>query len=280
MTIREAAFHASNRLSATGIETPWLDAWVLLAHILDTDREHLFASYTNPIDQTVVDELDRLIEKRLEGYPVSYLIGRKEFYGLTFAVDERVLVPRPDTEVLVESVLATVDGNQWIERVHDCCTGSGCVAIAIAHERPHLDVSGSDVSAEAIEVAKLNSRRILNRELAFSVTDILPSLPTRYHLITANAPYIPADEYEAMKRSGWPEPRVALEAGPDGLDVYRRLIPASVDSLCKGGYLFVEAADNQSDRVRRLLLQSGFSAVGAAEDLGGRRRVCWGRLEA
>lgn len=277
MTVRDALTSASHRLAGADIETPWLDAWVMLADILETDREHIFAAYADPIEPSVRRRLAEAVERRLAGEPVSYIVGRKEFYGLTFVVDDRVLVPRPDTEALVEAVLSVVDAEPWIERVHDCCTGSGCIAIAVAHERPYLEVSASDISRDALEVAAANSQRILGRELRLHRSDLLTAVPGTYHVLTANAPYINSSEYEEMARANWPEPRLALEAGPDGLSAYRRLIPESVDSLCKGGYLFVETADTQSDAVRRLMRDNGYEDVQTAKDLAGRRRVSWGR---
>lgn len=277
MTVRDALSAAAKRLSEAGIETPWLDVWVILADILETDREHLFAAYADSIDPAARRRLETAVERRVAGEPVSYIIGRKEFFGLTFAVDPRVLVPRPDTEALVEAVLALVDDEPWIERIHDCCTGSGCIAVTLAHERPGLEVSASDVSREALDVAALNSRRILGRRLPLYESNFLASVPGTYHVITANAPYVSASEYGTMASARWPEPRIALEAGADGLSAYRSLIPESVDSLCKGGYLFVEAADTQSESIRHLMRDNGYEDVRTVTDLAGRRRVSWGR---
>jgi release factor glutamine methyltransferase len=277
MTVRDALYLASRRLRGAGVETPWLDAWVLLENHLGMDRAQLFASYPEQLSEPAERAFRDLITARVSGRPVSYLIGKKEFYGLTFLVDESVLVPRPDSEALVEQVLETVAENPWIHRVHDCCTGSGCIAIALAHERPDLAVSASDVSASALKTATLNATRILDRDLEFVNSDLLGRVHGTYDLITANPPYLTSVEYEQMRRDGWPEPEIALDGGPDGLDAYRKLIPQAMESLAKGGYLFLEAADNQVEGVCFLLAGEGYRDVGRRRDLGGRLRVCWGR---
>jgi release factor glutamine methyltransferase len=219
-----------------------------------------------------------LLDRRCAGTPVSYILRRKEFYGLDFYVDERVLVPRPDTEVLVEKVLRLVQSDPRLRRVHDACTGSGCVGISVKSASPDLEVSASDISLEALEVAAMNARRILGGELATFRSDLLEAVPGPFDVIAGNPPYLRDAEVKDMQALGWPEPELALKGGADGTRLLARLIRSAPRRLAPGGWLLLEAAPPQFNRLHALMDQAGFHTIDIEKDLAGNNRVIAGRL--
>ncbi|NBF40691.1 MAG: peptide chain release factor N(5)-glutamine methyltransferase [Spirochaetes bacterium] len=288
MTVREAILEGTNRLTGHGAETPYLDATVLLAFCMGVTKEHLFAEFLSEVPAGALENFRDSIAKRERGIPVSYIRRQKEFYGRLFYVDERVLVPRPDTETAVEATLEILDRGQTggrsgqepgaaAPRVLDCCTGSGAIAVTLAAERPELEVAGSDLSAGAREVFLLNARRILGRQLPFFSADILDGVPGTWDLIVSNPPYLRSDEVAEMRERDWPEPPDALDGGPDGLELVRRLVGEALYSLKPYGYLVIEVADDQNMDVRMILQDAGYEETGTREDLAGRRRVVIGR---
>jgi len=308
MNIRDALRDGTARLreapEAAGVDTPHLDAMVLLAYCLGVEKEVLFREPERELPPPVLEAFENTLEKRFAGIPVSYIRRRKEFYGRDFYVDERVLVPRPDTETLIETALELILADSSIRRIHDCCTGAGTIAVTLKAEtaergRADLEISASDVSPEALEVASLNVRRLLatafgggeHEETAgTSGTDETASaaaLPLRHSdllegvaeqdLITANPPYVRREEYRKLARAAWPEPALALDGGPDGLEVLRRLIPAAFESLRPYGYFLCEIGYDQGDAARELAWKNGFVSIRIVPDLGGRDRVLCAR---
>jgi release factor glutamine methyltransferase len=270
---------------------------------------------------------------RSGGLPLAYIVGRKEFWGREFLVNTRVLVPRPDTETLVEAALRLGDtfqgggqerasaagarrarGNhdeaiagteRGIDglfgdppdslpprggiplRVHETCTGSGCVAISLAADRPAWRVSASDLSAGALEVAAANAESLLGPgrgersrpggALGLARSDLLAAAPGPFDLIVANPPYVPSAEAALLLARGWSEPAMALDGGSDGLDLIRRLLPEAARALVPGGLLLVEADGGQAASVAELFRASRFVEIETALDLAGRPRVTSGR---
>jgi len=277
MTVRDLMAEGSARLRAAAVETPYLDSTVLLAYCMGMTKERLFASLPAEITEDVVSNFRDCLDKREAGSPVSYIRRTKEFFGREFYVDERVLVPRPDTEVLVEQALRLIRANPKIRRVHDCCTGSGCIAITVQAEEEQLSVSASDISRDALAVCSINAKRLLGHEMALTESDLLESVPGPFDMILSNPPYLTTSEYAEMEKNGWPEPRIALEAGNDGLLYVRRLVSSALEKLSTFGYLVVEAADAQYPGTERIMREAGFTCIEAGLDLAGRRRVTIGR---
>jgi len=276
MTVRNAVTEGVRVLKGSA-ETPFLDAVLLLAKATGSSKEQLFARYSDALPEKSQEVFFDLLQRRRSGIPVSYLRGEKEFYSLRFEVDQRVLVPRPDTETLVDAALALTRNMEGTPEVHDCCTGSGCVAISLKHSSPRLSVSASDVSCEAIEVFAINSMRILGSVLRSYESDLLASVPGAFDLVTANPPYLNATEMANLRESGWPEPRIALDGGEDGLDIYRRLIPQAMSKLKPGGYLLLEADSRQMVSLAKMLVQNTLGEIILYKDFGGRDRVIQGR---
>ncbi|MBN2048883.1 MAG: peptide chain release factor N(5)-glutamine methyltransferase [Spirochaetales bacterium] len=277
MTINEALSEGRTAFTEHHLETPFLDACLLLAHTLGRTKEYILASGPDPVDEKSLVTFRSLVARRLENIPVSYLRGVKEFYGREFLVDPRVLVPRPDTETLVETVLSLLHARPEPRTVHDLCTGSGCIALTLKLENPYLQVSASDISPEAGEVFRENCRR-LGVSVPFILSDLLSSVPGTFDIITANPPYLTDEEYAAMAAAGWPEPRVALAGGLEGLDIFMRLIEKSVASLAPKGYLVCEAAPGQFEALGKAMEKAHFSSVEVTRDLAGRERVIIGQV--
>jgi release factor glutamine methyltransferase len=278
MTVRSLLAQGCDTLTVAKVETPVLDALVLLAHAMEATKERLLAMLPDAVSETEAARFREMIDLRCGGTPVSYIRGIKEFYGLELAVDERVLVPRPDTEVVVETALRIARADPSIRRVHDCCTGSGCIAIALQRALPALEVSASDISTPAIEVALKNAANILPAPIVVQRSDLLDGVPGGFHLIVSNPPYISHDEVAAMLSSGWPEPALALDGGATGTEIAERLIRAAPAHLSLKGWLVIEAAPGQFPRLTSLMEQAGFDSIGVTKDLGDRERVVAGRF--
>jgi release factor glutamine methyltransferase len=288
MTVGNALHEGQSRLSHAAVDTPLLDATLLLCEALDTTKESLLACLPDPVSGDSYRRYGELLDQRCAGIPVSYLRGRKEFFSLEFVVDRRVLVPRPDTEVLVEQALETLGEERSLRRVHDACTGCGAVAIALKHARRDLEVSASDLSPAAREVFQENVGRLLGpiggdaggpgTTIPFVLSDLLAEVTGPFDLITANPPYLTDREVEDLLEAGWPEPPEALRGGPDGMDLLTRLIEESPARLARPGWLLLEAAPPQMEPLARALEQAGFGQIAVASDLGGRARVIKGSL--
>jgi release factor glutamine methyltransferase len=289
MTIREALAEGTASLTAAGIETPGLDSSLLLAEVLNTSRSSLIAAGNDPVSQESLTAFRQLINRRQAGECIAYILGRKEFYGLEFLVNPSVLVPRPDTETLVELIGSRewgVGSRQEPPRVLDLCTGSGAIAIALKHTMPKLEVWATDISAEALEIAKTNAARLLppNSILFFQgdLFDALPSspplliAPCSLLIIVSNPPYIPTTEIPSLPPEVRMEPTLALDGGDDGLHIIRKIISRAPEFLCKGGSLLLEADPRQMAAIASLYKEADFSDIQTYADLSGRERVISG----
>jgi release factor glutamine methyltransferase len=269
VTVAATLAAGSARLAAAGVGSPRLDAELLLAEVLDpartVGRERLVLDRDVGLDVEVQAAFERLLARREAREPVAYILGRREFRYLTLVVDPRVLIPRPETELLVEVGLELPRG----ARVADVGTGSGAVALALATERPDLQVVGLDIDDGALAVARLNGAR-LAPGVEFRRSDLLDG--GDYDAVLANLPYVADGASLGPEISEW-EPAGALFAGADGLDVMRRLITqaAGVDLVA------LEIGPEQAETVRTLLTEAGFGSVEVRVDLAGRPRVVVGR---
>ncbi|MBN1699738.1 MAG: peptide chain release factor N(5)-glutamine methyltransferase [Spirochaetales bacterium] len=264
------------------VETPMLDSIVLLAEAVGMTKEKLYASFTHSIEEGQYGRFREFLHDRCSGVPVSYICRRKEFYGKEFFVDPRVLVPRPDTEILVDYAFSLVKTHGYIRNIHDACTGSGCIAITIQTLLPEAAVSASDISGAAKEVFEENCRRILGQGagIPFFVSDLLAGVKGTYDMIVSNPPYLTDRETSDLKKIGWPEPELALRGGTDGTEPSRRLIRQAPQRLAAGGYLVLESAPPHMDVLRLFMEKNGFTDIAVVCDLGQRPRVIAGRLAA
>ena len=272
MTVQTVLKEAQSKLFYAEVETPMLDAVVLLSAALDLTKEKTLASLPETVDREGYTRYQQFLDRRCAGSPVSYICRKKEFFSLEFYVDERVLVPRPDTEILVEEALQILQSKPFEQKVHDACTGSGCIAIAIKHNRPEAEVTASDISLLCGEVYRKNAQKLLGFSLPFCRSDLLRDVQGRYNLITANPPYITDKEVENMQKIGWPEPELALKGGNDGTLLLEGLILQAPEKLCRGGTLLLESAAAQVPRLIPLLQAAGFGGIRVLKDLAGRDR--------
>ena len=294
MLVREALAQGSADLKFAGIKTPGLDASVLLAHALKKSRTELFSASAEMLSEETCEEYCLFIERRASGECAAYITGKKEFMGLDFNVNKSVLVPRPDTETLVEAALKKIgirneeseNNNEKSEKkVLDLCTGSGAVAIALKHELPDIEVHAADISREALDTAKSNAERLLGEnKIQFYQGDLFDALfcsllHAPYSLIVSNPPYIPSDEIETLSAEVQNEPRVALDGGKSGLEIIKRIIDRAPDYLQHNGILLLEADPRQMKRIKTLLERKGFKDIDFYKDLSDNKRVISGRYE-
>ena len=277
-TIGSLVKWAVDDFRARGIENPRLDAELLVAHALKIDRMRVILDAQRPLAGAELAALRDLVKRRRSFEPIAYLRGEREFYGLRFRVDKRVLVPRPDTETLVDVALARSAHLSMSMRQLDLCTGSGCVAIAMARQRPTAQVSASDLSPDALAVARDNALRLGAYNVAFYTGDLLgPFTGRRFDVISANPPYIPsADLATLMPDVRDHEPRLALDGGADGLDLVRRIVTEAPDHLQPGGLLAIEIGADEAPATVALLTERGFTAVRADRDIARIERVVSG----
>jgi release factor glutamine methyltransferase len=270
--MREALTASVEALRAAGIEEPRLDAELLLAEATGHDRAHIVANPEAEVPPPAARRFGEMVRRRLRREPVAYILGRQGFRYLELTVDPRVLIPRPETELLVELALELRPS-----RLLDLGTGSGAIALAVAAELPSCEVIATDTSPAALEVARTNAERL---DLAARVELIEATLPAgcaEFDLILANLPYVSEAEWGDLERevTEW-EPREALLAGPDGLDALRKAIPAAAGST---PVLALELGAGQGPAVAELLVEAGFAAVEIRADLAGIPRVAIGRRE-
>lgn len=257
------------------------DAELLLRHLLHNDHAWIMANLDEEPGPAVWEPYSELLQRRLTGEPIQYITGEAEFYGIPFSVAQGVLIPRPETEHLVEEVLhLAIDFPQSSLQIADIGTGSGAIAIALAHALPAARVTATDLSSQALAIAKGNAEqnRVADRIL-FREGDLLaPLAGATFQIIASNPPYVPLiDFYSLSVEVREFEPHTALLAGQDGLEIYRRLIPGAGQHLTPGGWLVLEIGYGQQPAIERLMLESGYGEVHFAPDYQGIPRVAAGR---
>jgi release factor glutamine methyltransferase len=268
-SVRDALGGATDALDAAGVDSPRLDAELLLCEATGWQRARLAAEPEAGVPADAARRFGEMVRRRLRREPVAYILGRKGFRSIELAVDRRVLIPRPETELLVELALELRPG-----RVLDVGTGSGAMALAIADELPGCEVIGTDTSAAALEVARGNAARLGLAGRVELVEAMLP--PDReFDLIVANLPYVAESEWGGLEPevTKW-EPCEALLAGADGLDVLREAIPLAATAA---PVLALEVGAGQAPAVSELLFEAGFATVETRSDLAGISRVVWGK---
>ncbi len=274
MNRREALARAQAVLKDRGVEEYNLEAEILLRHTLDIDRAQLFFSPEYLVNNTQENTLNHLLERRLAGEPSAYITGHKEFYGRGFKVDKRVLIPRPETELLVELAVENVRKYHY-SSLADIGTGSGCIAVTLALELPDVKIYAADISADALEVAVENStRHQVKNSITFVQGDLLEPLPTPVDMIIANLPYVRTQDIYTKF-----EPWLALDGGEEGLDKIRALGRQLPGKLKPGGTVLLEVGMGQAESVRNILhnvFPEGI--ISTAKDLAGIERAVSLRL--
>jgi release factor glutamine methyltransferase len=275
---------ATQHFQSRGIEAARLEAELLLGELLGLDRVGLVVHSMRPLSESELSSYRELLKRRRSGEPVAYILGRREFFGLSFSVDRHVLVPRPETELLVEEALLRTKHRELSGRALDLCTGSGCVAISFAKARPTWQTFATDLSEEALGVARKNALDLgVVWNLSFHQGDLLEACgrASRFELIVCNPPYIPNAELDTLAPEVRDhEPRMALDGGADGLDFYKRLVKEAPSHLVPGGVLAVEIGADQGGAVMGLFRAHGFTETTLRQDFAGNDRVISGKNAA
>lgn len=278
MTYRECYEQGCRTLQAAGIEEAALDARLLLEAVCGTDRNDLLVHGEQPVAPEAEEKYLNWIRQRAEHIPLQQLTGEQGFMGLTFSVNEHVLIPRQDTEILVEEVLKELHDGM---RVLDMCTGSGCILLSLLHYSNDCEGLGVDLSAEALEVAGRNVLQVLTPEKAehahFLQSDLFEKVEGKFEIIVSNPPYIASAEVEKlMPEVRDHEPRMALDGTEDGLYFYRRIIEEAGKHLVSSGMLYFEIGYDQGQAVSELMRTEGYCDVQVVQDYAGLDRVVFG----
>ena len=274
MTYREAVEFGTKCLTDAGVPDAALDAWYLLQMVCRIERSYYYVHGEEDITQDAQKEYEIAVQKRAEHIPLQYIIGEQEFMGLRFKVNSNVLIPRQDTETLVEQVLKIVKPGM---KVLDLCTGSGCVLISVLKNAPELTGMGSDISKTALLVAKENAK-LHEVDAEWVRSDLFDNITETFDVIMANPPYIPTGEIlSLMPEVRDFEPENALDGGEDGLDFYRKIAGQVKDYLNPGGYVYMDIGYDQGEAVSELMRNAGFTEVEVIKDLARNDRVVKGK---
>lgn len=278
MTYRKCYEQGCRTLQAAGIEEAALDARLLLEAVCGTNRNDLLVHGEQPVAPEAEEKYLNWIRQRAEHIPLQQLTGEQDFMGLTFSVNEHVLIPRQDTEILVEEVLKELHDGM---RVLDMCTGSGCILLSLLHYSNDCEGLGVDLSAEALEVAGRNVLKVLTPEKAehahFLQSDLFEKVEGKFEIIVSNPPYIASAEVDRlMPEVRDHEPRMALDGTEDGLEFYRRIIAEAGQYLVSSGMLFFEIGYDQGQAVSELMREHGYREVQVVQDYAGLDRVVYG----
>ncbi len=283
-TVRRVLEWTTGHLKKHGSDTPRLDAEILLAHARGCQRIQLYTQFDEPLSDSVRGIMRELVQRRTKSEPVAYLVGVREFFSLGFRVTRDVLIPRPDTETLVMEVLDGVKGIPT-PRVLDLCTGSGCVAIAVAKNAKTAVVTATDISASAIEIARENvARHQVASQVDVIESDLFAGIlrGSKYDMIASNPPYIPSAEIDQLDPEvSRHEPRLALDGGADGLTILKQIIDQAPEFAAPNGLLLLEFTPEQAESLKAIVTDhGGYDEIAIRKDLANRPRVLKARFRA
>jgi release factor glutamine methyltransferase len=281
MQVGEKLQETAELFAAHGISESRLKAEYILSRALDCHRLELPLQQKRELSAGQAEQVAARVGRIIAGEPIQYILGDMEFMGRLFKADSRALIPRPETETLVESVLACKD--VWLSQtpsIADVGIGTGCIIVTLALERPNGAYLAIDTSSDALELARENAAILgVEKTIRFMRSDLLAGVQARsLDLVVSNPPYVSTDEIETLQpdiRNH--EPRLALDGGPDGMRVISKLVPQASNCLKPGGWLFLEIGEDQGERVRTLMEESGFENVEIQKDLGANDRVACGK---
>lgn len=283
LSLDQARREIRARLDAAGIKSPELDARLLLGDVLQLDLTGLIAASARKLDEREAATLESSIQRRIAGEPVARILGRKEFWGLSFSLSSATLVPRPDTETIVEAALETLKqqgrANDTL-RIADIGTGSGAILLALLSELPNAQGIGTDINPDALRTAVRNATALgLDKRARFIECNYTDALHGPFDLVASNPPYIPTRDIDRLAiEVRAHDPRLALDGGPDGLDAYRVIAPAAAELLTAGGVVIFEIGQGQENDVAGIMTDAGLeTAPPAKADLGGVLRAVIGR---
>jgi len=270
MKIIEALKNGIKKLNNNNIEEPTLKAKLLLSHIIKQPKKNIMFHYEDELNFKQLEEFILGIDKLANNVPLQYIINKQEFFKQEFFVNENVLIPQPDTEILVEEVIEIASKFENA-KILDLCTGSGAIAISLANNLENVEVTGTDISKEALEVSKINDKKNL---VKFIQSDLFENLQKeKFNIIVSNPPYIKTDVIKTLSMEVQNEPSIALDGGEDGLKFYKEIINNANNYLYENGYLCLEIGDDQREEVIQLLKDKNYKNIYSKKDLGGNDRI-------
>lgn len=282
MKIKEALKKANQILIQNSIDEVFLKSRILLAHILNVEKEYLIIHDDEVLLSLQENEFFEKVNKLCSGVPIQYLTNSQEFMGFNFYVDENVLIPQPDTEILVENVISIIKNLQKSCQkeitVLDLCTGSGIIGVCLKKYLQNVNVLSSDISSNALEIAKKNAN-LQNVKIDFIKSDLFENIDEKFDVIVSNPPYIKTDKINELSKEVKNEPRLALDGGQDGLDFYRKIIKESTNFFRKTGYLALEIGYDQKEAVENLFKNFKYKEIKIFKDLSDIERVIIGKYE-
>lgn len=275
MNYTEAFLLGMQRLKEAQLEEAQLDARLLLEEVCGTDHNTLLCHGDREVSEKEEEQYRKTIEQRAQHVPLQHILGYQDFMGLRFHVNEHVLIPRQDTEILVEEAMRYLHDGM---RILDLCTGSGCILLSLLHYSNDCEGTGVDISKEALQVAALNAE-LLGIKADFLKSDLYEKVTGKFDLLVSNPPYIERKVIPTlMEEVREYDPYIALDGGEDGLDFYRRIIGGAQDYLKRGGQILMEIGSGQAQAVSELLREAGFKEIDVCRDFAGLDRVVSGRL--
>lgn len=273
MTLRECLLYGKNYLHSHNIADSDIDAWLLLEYTAKIDRNYYFMHQFEEISNILADEYKILLVRRSEHVPLQYLTNEQEFMGFKFKVNENVLIPRQDTEILVDEAVNRLKPSM---RVLDMCTGSGCIAVSLKRLARDIEVTAADISSKALAVA-IENAELNSADIEFIQSDLFENVRGKFDIIVSNPPYIPSETVDLlMEEVREHEPRLALDGMSDGLHFYRLIVRESTRFLEDKGFLLLEIGHDQREAVINIMKEAGFKAVTGIKDLAGLDRVVIG----
>lgn len=281
MEINELIKIGVDKIKGRQYSNPVLEATLLLGKLMNVDKVYILTHGRDTVPEEIVEKYMEAIKKRSQGYPIQYIIKEKEFMGLNFYVEEGVLIPRADTEIIVEYILEYIDKIYPQEeiKVLDIGIGSGAIGLSIAYYKKNTFVYGVDISPEALKIASINRDRFKLENVKLLESDLFDKInkEEKFHIIVSNPPYIPTGDIDKLQEEVKNyEPRIALDGGKEGIAFYRRIIPESREYLEEEGLLIFEIGYDQGKQVEAIMEQEGFKAVKILKDLQGLDRAVLG----
>lgn len=269
MQIKELVDRSLKKLSNADVEDFRNKFFILAEKKLNLSKEVILSHGDNEIDVDKYEMLEPYLDKIIEGIPVQYLVNEQEFYGLKFFVNENVLIPQPDTEIIVEEALNIISDG---DRVLDLCTGSGVIGVTIANKKNAIVVA-SDISKKALEVAKINADNLGDSKVTLVESDLFENIEGKFNVIVSNPPYIKKDVIRTLSKEVQNEPIIALDGGIDGLDFYKKIVEEALNYLEDGGYLLLEIGYDQKEEVLNLVINKNYKDIRVRKDLSNNDRV-------
>lgn len=270
LTIKENLEYAIKKLKENDIEECSLKAKLLLSYVLIKPKEFLIINQEKKLSEEEQEKFYRLLEQMIDNVPLQYLVNKQEFYGIEFFINENVLIPQPDTEILVEEVI-NISNRENKKEILDMCTGSGAIAIALSKNIKNANIIATDISDKALEIAKKNDKE---NKINFIKSDMFENLKNKkFDVIVSNPPYIKTDIIKTLPKEVQKEPMLALDGGKDGLNFYRIIINNADKHLNSNGYLCLEIGDDQKEEIIQLLKQKKYKEIYSKKDLSGNDRI-------